>query len=170
MAQPYIHDLAQALVDRFDTRDPFAIAEGLGAHVRLVDNFVNLKGMYRVILGERYIFISSHLDLPTQRIVCAHELGHDQLHRTLATDSIMQEFMLYDMKSRPEYEANLFAAALLLDDRSIQECATDGCDVVQTAMRLQTDINLVLIKMAQMNERGYHFNPQERSDTTFLKH
>ncbi len=169
MALTYIHNMAQELVDRFGTRDPFVIAEGLGAHIKLVDNFVNLKGMYRVILGERYIFLSSNLDERTRRIVCAHELGHDQLHRPLATDSIIQEFMLYDMNSRPEYEANLFAAALLLDDQSMSECAADGCDVVQTSMRLETDINLVLIKMAQMNERGYHFNPPERSNTTFLK-
>lgn len=170
MSQQYIHTLAQELVDRFGTRDPFAIAKELGAHIKFVDNFVNLKGMYRVILGERYIFLSNHLDERTQRIVCAHELGHDQLHRTLATDSIIQEFMLYDMNSRPEYEANLFAAALLLDDESIQECAADGCDVLQTAMRLETDINLVLIKMAQMNERGHKFNTPARSNTTFLKH
>ncbi len=169
MALNYIHAMAQELVDRFSTRDPFVIAEALGAHIKFVDNFVNLKGMYRVILGQRYIFLSSHLDERTRRIVCAHELGHDQLHRPLATDSIMREFMLYDMNSRPEYEANLFAAALLLDDQSVSECASDGCDVVQTAMRLETDVNLVLIKIAQMNERGYHFNPPERSDTTFLK-
>lgn len=170
MSQRYIHTLAQELVDRFGTRDPFAIAGELGAHIKFVDNFVSLKGMYRVILGERYIFISNHLEERTQRIVCAHELGHDQLHRALATHSIIQEFMLYDMNSRPEYEANLFAAALLLDDESIQECAADGCDVLQTAMRLETDINLVLIKMAQMNERGHNFNTPARSDTTFLNH
>ena len=78
--------------------------------------------------------------------------------------------MLYDMNSRPEYEANLFAAALLLDDESIQECAREGCDALQTAMQLETDINLVLIKISQMNERGHRFNPPPRSDTTFLKH
>ena len=169
MAQHYIHTLAQNLIERFGTRDPFAIAEGLGVHIKIVDNFVSLKGMYRVILGERYIFLSGNLDERTQRIVCAHELGHDQLHRTLATSSIIQEFMLYDMNSRPEYEANLFAAALLLDDESVAECARDGCDIVQTSMLLDTDINLVLIKMAQMNERGYGFNPPSRSNTTFLK-
>ena len=169
MAQQYIHHLAQELVDRFGTRDPFAIAEALGAHVKIVDNFVSLKGMYRVILGQRYIFLSGNLDEKTKRIVCAHELGHDQLHRPLATSSIIQEFMLYDMNSRPEYEANLFAAALLLDDESVAECAMEGCDVLQTSMQLDTDINLVLIKMAQMNERGYKFNPQPRSNTTFLK-
>ena len=169
MAQQYIHHLAQELVDRFGTRDPFVIAEALGAHVKIVDNFVSLKGMYRVILGQRYIFLSGNLDEKTKRIVCAHELGHDQLHRPLATSSIIQEFMLYDMNSRPEYEANLFAAALLLDDESVAECAMEGCDVLQTSMQLDTDINLVLIKMAQMNERGYKFNPQPRSNTTFLK-
>lgn len=168
MSQQYIHSMAQELIDRFGTRDPFAIAEALDVHIRMVDTFVNLKGMYRVILGERYIFLSSNLDERTQRIVCAHELGHDQLHRTLATSSIIQEFMLYDMNSRPEYEANLFAAALLLDDESIRECAANGCDALQTAMQLETDINLVLIKIAQMNERGYKFNTPARADTTFL--
>jgi hypothetical protein len=72
MSQQYIHHLAQELVERFGTRDPFTIAEALGVHIRMVDTFVNLKGMYRVILGERYIFLSSNLDKHTQRIVCAY--------------------------------------------------------------------------------------------------
>ncbi len=169
MAQQYMHRLATELVERFDTRDPFEIAEGLGVHIKFVDNFVNIKGMYRVVLGQRYIFLSRNQNRRTQRIVCAHELGHDQLHRELATHSILQEVMLYDMNARPEYEANLFAAALLLSDEAVLSCATDGCDVVQTAQTLDTDINLVLIKIAQMNERGYNFNPPDRADTVFLK-
>ena len=166
----YIHDLAEQLITTHGTRDPFALAECLGVHLKWVDNFVNLKGMYQVILGERYIFLNSKLDEMTQRIVCAHELGHDQLHRPLAENSIIQESVLYDMNSRPEYEANLFASALLLADEDMIECAENGCDATQTAMQLQTDVNLVLIKIAQMKERGFAFNTPERSDTSFLKH
>ena len=50
------------------------------------------------------------LDENMLRIVCAHELGHDQLHRNMAKTTPIHEFMLYDMKSKPEYEANIVAA------------------------------------------------------------
>ena len=72
------------LVKRCNTRDPFKIAEAIGVKVMFVDNFEKLKGVYRVIKRNRWIFINSNLSERMQRIVCAHELGHDQLHRHLA--------------------------------------------------------------------------------------
>ena len=53
------------------------------------------------------------------RIVCAHELGHDQLHRNMAKTTPIHEFMLYDMKSKPEYEANIVAAEILMDSDEV---------------------------------------------------
>ena len=48
------------LVNRFGTRDPFAIAKGLG--IRLYwEDFNDLKGMYRVIKRNRCIFINQNL-------------------------------------------------------------------------------------------------------------
>ena len=38
-----------------------------------------------------------------------------QLHRNLAKGSAIQEFMLYDMTTKPEYEANIVAAEILFD-------------------------------------------------------
>ena len=90
-----------------------------------------------------------------QQIVCAHELGHDALHRQFAKDGGLREFMLYDMKSRPEYEANMYAADLLLDDEEVMELAKDGYDMQQVAGILNTDINLIGLKMASMNYRGF---------------
>ena len=55
-----------------------------------------MKGMYRVVKRTRFIFLNRDLTPQMQRIVCAHELGHDQLHRDLATTGAIQEFMLYD--------------------------------------------------------------------------
>ena len=77
------------------------------------------------------------------RIVCAHELGHDQLHREFAASNTLQEFMLYDMNSIQEYEANVFAANLLLEDEAVLELVYDGYDIVRIAAELQSDVNLV---------------------------
>ena len=86
------------LVKRCGTRDPFEIAADIGVEVMFCDNFGPLKGMYRVIKRNRFIFINNQLSGQMQRIVCAHELGHDQLHRNLAKDNPLREFMLYDIQ------------------------------------------------------------------------
>ena len=78
------------LVKRCGTRDPFSIARQLGIEVLFCENFGPLKGMYRVIKRSRFIFINENLSGRMQRIVCAHELGHDQLHRNLAKGSAIQ--------------------------------------------------------------------------------
>ena len=113
------------LVKRCGTRDPFSIARQLGIEVLFCEDFGPLKGMYRVIKRSRFIFINENLSGRMQRIVCAHELGHDQLHRNLAKGSAIQEFMLYDMTTKPEYEANIVAAEILLDTDEILEYIYD---------------------------------------------
>lgn len=113
------------LVKRCGTRDPFRIARQLGIEVLFCEDFGPLKGMYRVIKRSRFIFINENLSAQMQRIVCAHELGHDQLHRNLAKGSAIQEFMLYDMTTKPEYEANIVAAEILLDTDEILEYIYD---------------------------------------------
>ena len=104
-----IQALASNIVKRFDTRDPFELCKSTGVEVFFAD-LGSLKGMYKYIKRNRFAVINENLDERTRRLVCAHELGHDLLHRDLAKNICLQEFVLYDMKSRPEYEANLFAA------------------------------------------------------------
>lgn len=73
------------LVRRCGTRDPFQIAKELGIIVLDdCENFGQLKGMYRVVKKNRFIFLNQDLSPQTKRIVCAHEIGHDRLHRALA--------------------------------------------------------------------------------------
>ena len=96
------------LVRRCGTRDPFQIAKELGIIVLDdCENFGQLKGMYRVVKKNRFIFLNQDLSPQTKRIVCAHEIGHDRLHRALAKGDGLQEFVLYKMNSIPEYEANI---------------------------------------------------------------
>lgn len=137
---------ADALVRSTGTRDPERIAEALGIIVMDV-NFEKQKGLYKVILRNRFIFIKSDLSEVMRRIVLLHEIGHDQLHRHL--DVVFQKFQIFDMsRNVMEYETNLFAA--------------------QIAMAMATDINLVALKVSELSRRGYTFRDVDyRSD--FLK-
>ena len=161
--------IGSGLVKRFGTRDPFIIAEELGIEVMFCDGFGPLKGMYRVIKRNRFIFINKDLKPKMQRIVCAHEIGHDQLHRSIAGSGVLHEFMLYDMTAKPEYEANIVAAEILLDtDEILEYIYRYGYTSEQIAGKTDTDINLVALKIAHMAETGYDLRPVEhRSD--FLK-
>lgn len=151
-----LSDVGRNLVKRFDTRDPFRIAKELGIEVMFCEDFGPLKGMYRVVKRNRFIFINQDLSAGMQRIVCAHELGHDQLHRNLAKGNALQEFMLYDMATKPEYEANIVAAEILLDtDELLEYVYHYGYTSEQIARAMRTDINLVALKIAHLAETGY---------------
>ena len=49
-----------------------------------------------------------------QRVILAHEIAHSVLHTNIT--AAFHEFTLFDDTDRQEYEANLFAAELLLSD------------------------------------------------------
>jgi len=168
MSTDYIHKTASRLLKRCNTREPFKIARMLGVNVWYRNDFVSLKGMYKVIERNRFIFVNSGLDEYERRVIIAHELGHDALHRELAVDGALHEFVLYDMKTRPEYEANVFAADILLDEEKIISLAERGFDETQIAMKLGVNINLLLIKLNEMNKQGYSFNLSRAPRGDFL--
>ena len=169
MSSDYLSKIGSSLVRRCETRDPFRIADELGVEVLFCEDFGRLKGMYRVIKRNRFILLNNDRSDRMMRIVCAHELGHDQLHRNLAKGSAIQEFMLYDMTTKPEYEANIVAAEILLDTDEILEYIYDyGYTSEQIARAMETDINLVALKIAHLAETGYDLRRIEHK-SDFLK-
>lgn len=118
----YILDTVHRLQKKLHTRDPFEAAKLLGIHV-LYRNLNNLKGFYTLRCRERYIVINEGLSQGERTIVCAHELGHDRLHRHFAQYTPLQDLMIYDMTLKPEREANIFATEFLLSDSDILENA-----------------------------------------------
>ena len=155
------------LVRRCGTRDPFQIAKELG--IIVLENFGQLKGMYRVVKKNRFIFLNQDLSPQTKRIVCAHEIGHDRLHRVLAKGDGLQEFVLYKMNSIPEYEANIVAAEILLNSDEVLEYIYDyGYTSAQIAQAMHTDINLVALKIAHLAETGHKLRRMEYR-SSFLK-
>ncbi len=145
--------LPQKLIQKFGTRDPFIIAERLHYTVIKRNDFKIQRGSFAVVLGNVFLFINANLSEEMQRMVCAHELGHALLHRSLVTDMPwILEHELFDMKDHTEYEANLFAADLLIDEEEMLTLLKKGYDVVQTASACRINVNLLLIKLADMKE------------------
>ncbi|MCI2048861.1 MAG: ImmA/IrrE family metallo-endopeptidase [Lachnospiraceae bacterium] len=163
-----IYAKANELVKRCGTRDTLRIARETGIEVREREDFDRLLGMYVCRWKHRYIFLNGRMDPYTQQLVCGHEIGHDVLHRALAGQDTFHEFVLFNMKDETEYEANALAAHLLIDDRELMRCLKSGMDTVQTARSLNTHINLLLVKLAEMNRLGEHFELPYTPPADFL--
>jgi Zn-dependent peptidase ImmA (M78 family) len=153
----YIIKRSTGLIKKYKTRNPFEIAASMNIDVLLRD-LGNLKGFYKRDGHNRFIVINDKLNESFQKIVCAHELGHDQLHRHLTKSHTLQEFAIYDMKCKPEYEANLFAAEILLPAQDVLSLFHLGYSFYETASLLDTDIHLLAIKLMIMNKAGYNLN------------
>lgn len=163
-----IYRKADRLVSRFGTRDPELIAKGSGIVIYDILDTDELLGMYCVRWRKRMILLNQRLETHMRTNVIAHELGHDQEHRQLAKSGL-QEFNLFNMQSRTEYEANAFASHILLDTDEVLSYARNGYDVVQIAQAMDTNINMVLIKVSEMNNLGYSLRMPMEADPTFLK-
>ena len=109
---------AVELIEKYHTNDPFEIAEQLGVYTQ-VGPLGKIFGCCLTIAGERFIYINSDLDTPTQKMVAAHELGHAVMHR--------EDYFFFNWmndttyRNRAEIEAQTFAAELLVPDSVVLE-------------------------------------------------
>ena len=121
MENNYIYTKVEKLVRRFRSRDPFELLDCMNVVVGETSNYKKLKGYCFMSCQTIYVMISSFLSEEEQRIVAAHELGHIILHRSQLKMAPMKDDVLYNMMDSTEYEANLFAADLLLEDDDVAE-------------------------------------------------
>lgn len=143
-----IRKSAADAVRQYGTRDPFTLAREM--HIELlVRELGTLKGFYKDVYGTPFIFLSRHLSRGEATLVCAHELGHHLLHRQFAAFGF-EDVSVFSPASRREYEANLFAAELLLDTKEVFDAARAGCTAAQIAAELGADVRLVELKLAAM--------------------
>lgn len=112
-----IKRLAERLVDKHGTRDPFKIAEVLGYTI-IYTPLVGVRGFYQYLKRCHIIYLDSELDDATARFVCAHELGHSFLHRGL--NRIFMDTRTFIITGRYETEANRFAIDLIYSDEELQ--------------------------------------------------
>lgn len=154
-----IYKKAQALIRKSGTNNPFVIASDNNIMVKKVTDFKRLKGLYTVIKRKRIIILNGNLPYEEQKLVCAHEIGHDIMHREFAKSIVLHEYVLCDIKEKTEHEANMFAADILFDDGKIEELArTCLFDADKMAQSLGASEDIVKIKLSNMRVRGYNFN------------
>lgn len=156
------------LVQKYGTNDPFEIAEQLKVTV-LFHKLGSLKGYYTYDRRFRYIVINCLLEEGMQRIICAHELGHDRLHQHYAKYSPLNDITLYDMTSKPEREANLFAAELLLPDDEVFAGLNSTYSFHTLANMLKVPLEILDFKIQILKKKDYHFAAPLHARGDFLK-
>lgn len=157
---------AEKILKTCGGRDIFEIAENSGAKVWFRE-LGGLKGFYISENGSRYIVINEALEDNLKKVVCAHELGHDTLHRELSAGGLREGTLFFD-SNKTEREANLFAACVLITDEEILEAMSENASLESVSASLELPPEIILYKLETMNFKGYDFNLNEiKSD--FLK-
>lgn len=169
MKPEIIHKKAQALRN-LNEGNLMDLADRIGLHVYLRSDFDKLYGMYVIVQRRRCIFLNANLNEWETDWVLAHEIGHDQLHRELAGQDGLQDLVLMDMKSKPEYEANAFAAHLLIGDEAIDELLCQGATLQEMAQNLYVPIELVQIKLREMVKLGKDYRLPDAPRADFIGH
>ncbi|MBR3365424.1 MAG: ImmA/IrrE family metallo-endopeptidase [Solobacterium sp.] len=159
---------AGRLIRKYHTRDPFQLARMLGIHVKFIDT-KQQKGFAKILLKNSFIFINRNMSEQMQRMACAHELGHLLLHRHLLTDrQWLLEMELFDIRSETEYEANVFAAELLIDEKELEELVRQGHDMISAASSLDVNVNLLMIRLLELQKKGHPIQVPFRPEQNFL--
>lgn len=164
-----IYRQANRLVQHYGTNDPVRLADDMGILVRDVPELTDLLGMYTYKWKHRIILMNPHINEVLYRMVLGHEIGHDQLHRALSFGGL-KEFELFNMTDMTEYEANAFDAHILIDENEMDELFRDGYDLAAAAKILHVNINLLLIKVQEMNKLGMNLKLPYQPDARFFRH
>lgn len=153
---------ANKLIRTHEERNPEKLARRLGIWIKSTP-FKEQKGVYTIINRQPIIFVKDDITSAMRSMVIAHELGHHMLHRgELKKRAKFQEHnIFYADNNHMEYEANLFAAQLMLPDDEILEYLYQGYSVSQIARAMRSNVNLVALKISELNSRGYKFREQE---------
>ena len=152
MSRLYVYQKTEKLVRKYGTRDPFELLDAMHVQVRFYFDLHSTKGPKE-----------------EQRIVAAHELGHIVLHAEALRNSPLFDTAVYDKRSGTEYEANLFAADLLLRDDDVVEAAgRPEADLGSLCLSLGAAPGLMSFKLRSMYARGLGIPLLTECDSRFL--
>ena len=99
----------------------------------------------------------------------AHELGHIILHRSQLKMAPMQDDTLYNMTDNTEYQANLFAADLLIDDEEIEDMVqNEDLDYFGLCSSLNATPELMSFKLYSLTKRGQAYHMPMEIQSNFL--
>ncbi|KXZ15328.1 hypothetical protein AXI59_02180 [Bacillus nakamurai] len=114
-----IKSTVNKLISKYKTSNPFELASYLNVNVIPWNLHHEIQGFYKYDRRNKYIVINSNLNSSQKIFVCAHELGHSQLHPHSNTP-FMRKRTFFSI-DKIEIEANTFAVELLLPDWAIEQ-------------------------------------------------
>ena len=131
--------LAARLYKKYETRDPFRLADELGFIVVFAP-LVEMRGFQQRVKRQNIIYINDDLDEQQQCLVCAHEMGHHFMHRGM--NRIFMNLNTQFVTQKFENEANLFSLELIYSDEELQpfltRSITDAAAYMGVSVRLAT--------------------------------
>src|SRR5690606_24071974 len=113
--------LAQRLIRRLDTNDPFEIIKLLDIMTLLENLGLNTWGYYTNICRIPCIHINNRISEMRQIFTAAHELGRHFMHKGLSTPFLRANTL--QSVDKIERQANQFAVELLIPDTLLLEGA-----------------------------------------------
>ena len=164
----YIISQVQGLVDKLHTRNPLDICDALGIQVLYDDLQRKLKGYYFCYAEAKVVVIDNNVIPLLRPLLIAHELGHATLHTEIAMMRGFQETDILSIDQPMEYEANLFAAELCLEDDEVIRLLHDYT-FFETARILNVPIALLDLKFELLKHKGYGLHRQYIAPSDFLK-
>lgn len=158
MTLDYIQRAVNTLTCKHKETDPVHLCEDAGISIMYLPmGSVTdaCKGFLLVSDRMATIVVNSDISESLQRIVIAHELGHAVLHRDLVSLKMFHESQLFDHSLVQEYEANMFAAGLLLSDEDVLDAAHRNLSFEQIAALLRVPPQLLEYKLRLMRSAGH---------------
>jgi Zn-dependent peptidase ImmA (M78 family) len=172
MTSDYIHREVQRVLGNYKTNDPYELLDALGVELRESDLYgpKGLKGYCFFSKRTMFVVLNAYLCEAEMRIVAMHEAAHVILHRDRIVVAPMKDEIIYDMTSKTEYQANLFAADYLISDDEVEELrAQEDNDYFRMCKMLYVSPDILSFKLFSMIQRGYHYNLPQNLNSTFLK-
>ena len=142
-----ISEEVRRIQKKYGESDPFRLAQAMKIIVVLkpMGRYKGCcKGFYVQHRRIKHITINSDLPEVIQRVILAHEIAHSVLHTNIT--AAFHEFTLFDDTDRQEYEANLFAAELLLSDDCVLNALNEDQFFFQAAKALYVPAELLDFK------------------------
>ena len=128
------------------------------------------KGFFLMQSRIKAIVLNADISPRSRSIILAHELGHAVLHAESAGARGFHDFSPFDETDRCEYEANLFAAEFLLDDKAVLEALNGGASFFDAAKRLRVPPELLDFKFRVLKRMGCIPEAPCLSRSNFMKH
>ncbi|MEG1525802.1 MAG: ImmA/IrrE family metallo-endopeptidase [Clostridia bacterium] len=149
--------LANQIVKRYGTRDPYELADWLNILVDFAPH-PRLLGFSVIVFSKKVIGLNSRADANTRRCACAHELAHLVLAHHQDAQFQTNHLLNFSLREqRFEAEANVFAATLLLADAEMDEAIQIYPNAQSAAASLYVCAELFCAKLEILNAEGCHY-------------